>query len=133
MKFSPKLLKVIFYLLTLGGLIFYLILNDLLKWVIAGISVLYLMFYFLIATIAIFSISLNELGSLTNSISRKSPLMAVVLMVPTILMLWFVLLLFWPLFVIPNSSFVRNPAKYDAITNFEREVKLKYIYKRDSL
>lgn len=132
MRINGKLLRLIFYLTTLGALFFYLFVNDLLKWIIAGASVLYLIFYFGIATIAIFTVSLNELGSLMNSMSRTSPLLAILLVAPMVLILWFVMLLFWPLFGVPDSSFVKNPEKYDAIRDFENAVRSKYIYKRDS-
>lgn len=132
MKLNGKLLRLIFYLVTLGSLFFYLLANDLLKWIIAGASIIYLIFYFGIATIAIFSVSFNELGSLMNSMSRTSPLLAIIFIAPMILILWFTMLIFWPLFVIPDSSFVKNPEKYDAIRDFENAVRIKYIFKRDS-
>ena len=99
---------------------------DLLKWIIAGASILYLLFYFSIATIAVFTVTLSEIGQLMSGMSQKSPLLAIAFLVPVILLLWFVLLLFWPLFVIPDRSFVKNPEKYDAITSFENAVRAKY-------
>ncbi len=126
MKINQKFLKVSFYLLTLGGLLYYLYVVDLLKWIIAGFSILYLTFYFGIATIAVFAVSLSEIGTIMKGLSQSSPLLAIILLVPTILLLWFVLLLFWPLFIIPDSSLVRNPEKYDAIYRFETAYFLKY-------
>ena len=123
---NGKFVKVSFYLLTIGGLLYYLYITDLLKWIIAGSSILYLIFYFGIATIAIFTVSISEIGSIMRGLSQSSPLLAILLLVPTIFLLWLVLLLFWPLFIIPDSSFVRNPEKYDAIKRFETQYFLKY-------
>ena len=126
MKINDRFLKIIFYVATIGGILVYLVMSDLLKWIIAGAAILYLIFYFSIATIAIFSVTITEMGGLMNSLSQKSPLLAILLLVPVIIMLWFVLLLFWPLFVIPDRSFVRNPEKYEAINDFEAKVRAKY-------
>lgn len=120
---NKKILKIGFYLLTLGGILYYLVIADLLKWIIAGSSILYLIFYFGIATLAIFSVSISELGSLMKGLP---PFLGLVLLVPMMLLLWFVLLLFWPLFIIPDSSLVRKPEKYDAIHRFENQVRTKY-------
>ena len=109
---NGKFVKVSFYLLTIGGLLYYLYITDLLKWIIAGSSILYLIFYFGIATIAIFTVSISEIGSIMRGLSQSSPLLAILLLVPTIFLLWLVLLLFWPLFIIPDSSFVRNPETF---------------------
>ena len=126
MKSIRSLFKIGFYLITIGGLLYYLYLIDLLKWIIAGSSILYLIFYFGIATIAIFSVSISELGSIMKGLSQTSPLLALLLLVPTIFLLWLVLLLFWPLFIIPDRSLVRNPEKYDAIYRFESAYYSKY-------
>ena len=126
MKINSKILKLCFYLCAIGGLLYYLIVADLLKWIIAGSSILYLIFYFGIATIAIFVVSMSEVGTLMKGLSRTSPLLAIVLLVPTIFLLWLVLLLFWPIFIIPDSSLIRNPEKYDAIQKFENQVRTKY-------
>ena len=126
MKINSKILKLCFYLSAIGGLLYYLIIADLLKWLIAGASILYLLFYFGIATIAIFTVSITEVGLLMKNFSRTSPLLAIALLVPTIFLLWFVMLLFWPLFIIPDSSLIRNPEKYDAIQKFENQVQTKY-------
>lgn len=126
MKSIRSLFKISFYLITIGGLLYYLYLTDLLKWIIAGSAILYLIFYFGIATIAIFSVTLSELGSMMRGLSQSSPLLAILLLVPTVFLLWLVLLLFWPLFIIPDRSLVRNPEKYDAIHKFEHAYFLKY-------
>ena len=126
MKLTNNLPKLLFYIITLGGLLIYFILADILKWIIAGASILYLIFYFSIATIAVFSVTLSELGPVLSSMSQKSPLLSLVVTVPIILLLWIVLLLFWPLFVIPESSFIRKPEKYEAIAEFEAAVRTKY-------
>ncbi len=126
MNLNSKLFKVGFYLLAIGGLLYYLYISGLLKWIIAGTSILYLLFYFGIATIAIFSVSMSELGGLMRGLSQSSPLLALIFIVPMMLLLWLVLLLFWPLFIIPDSSLVRNPEKYDAIDRFENQVRSKY-------
>jgi hypothetical protein len=118
--------KITIYLIILGGLLYYLYTNDLLKWIVAVISVLYLIFYFGIATLAIFSITISELGSIMTELSRVSPLLSIILLIPMIFLLWLVLLVFWPLFVIPDESLVRNPEKYDAIHSFETKVRAKY-------
>lgn len=126
MKITKRLVKTIFYLTALIFLLIYLIMSDLLKWIIAGASILYLIFYFGIATIAIFTVSISEIGPMFASLSQKSLLLSIVLIVPTLLLLWLAFLLFWPLFIIPDSSFVRKPEKYDAIANFEEMVRTKY-------
>ena len=126
MRISNRLIKTIFYITALGGILFYLIQSNLLIWIIAGVSIIYLVFYFGIATIAVFAVSLAEIGTMYNSLSQKSPLLALVVISPFIFLFWLVLLLFWPLFIIPDRSFVRKPEKYDAIANFEAEVRTKY-------
>jgi len=121
-----RLGKLILYLIVLIGLIYYLVEKDILKWIIAVLSVLYLVFYFSIGSISVFIATLSEMGSLVGSLSRTSPILVALLLGPMILILWLVMLFFWPLFIIPNEHFVRNKQKYDAIYNFENKIKSKY-------
>lgn len=94
--------------------------------VIAVLSVAYLLFYFGIGTLAVFMVSLEELGPLVQETNASSPLLTVVVLGPLLLVLWVMMLAIWPVFMIPDRNLVRNPDKYDAIEKYESLVREKY-------
>jgi hypothetical protein len=107
-------------------LIHWLHIQGYLVWVIAVLSVMYLIFYFAMGTFTVFVSSLEELGALSRASFSRSPLLTVVVLGVTVLLTWILALLFWPIFLVPDSAYLKNKEKYDAIKMYEQMVIKKY-------
>ena len=77
-------------------------------------------------TITIFMASLGHLGPVFQVSFARRPLLALIVIGTTVLLMWITALLFWPLFLVPNRAFIKNNDKYDAILDFEQEIRIKY-------
>ncbi|MHA2366816.1 MAG: hypothetical protein ACXAC7_22890 [Candidatus Hodarchaeales archaeon] len=118
--------RFLFYLAMFLYLIHWLHIQGYLVWVIAVLSVMYLIFYFAMGTFTVFVSSLEELGALSRASFSRSPLLTVVVLGVTVLLTWILALLFWPIFLVPDSAYLKNKEKYDAIKMYEQMVIKKY-------
>lgn len=122
-NFIKNLIKFFFVLGIVSVLLYYLHTNNLLIPAIAVSSVLYLIVYFSIGTIMVFSAVGEVLGE--NQIQNNNYLMSIIFYLLFVLILWFTVLLFWPLFSIPDSALSKKK-KYQSIESFEEKLIQKY-------
>ena len=57
--------------------------------------------------------------------SSNNYLLSIIFYVLTVMVLWLVILLFWPLFAIPDSALSKK-TKYSSVEDFEEKLKQKY-------
>ncbi|MHA1983056.1 MAG: hypothetical protein ACW967_01800 [Candidatus Hodarchaeales archaeon] len=104
-------------------LLYYLHSLNLLIPAIAVGSVLYLIVYFSIGTLMVFSAVGEVLGD--NQTQSNNLLMSIIFYLIFVLILWITVLLFWPLFSIPDSALSKKK-KYNSIETFEEKLIQKY-------
>jgi hypothetical protein len=108
---------------VLSVLLYYLHSLNLLIPAIAVGSVLYLIVYFSIGTLMVFSAVGEVLGD--NQTQSNNLLMSIIFYLIFVLILWITVLLFWPLFSIPDSALSKKK-KYNSIETFEEKLIQKY-------
>ena len=126
MSIIRTLVKYFSYGVVLGSILWYLASINMLIPTIFVASVLYLLVYFSIGTIAVFS-TINEIGKdleLDQSFGLNYLMNLLAVIIFTVV-LWIVCLIFWPLLAIPDNALHRK-RKYKSIVSFEEAVKKKY-------
>ena len=120
-----KKIAKLFLVLGFSALIFdFLLRQNLIIPLIAFFSLGYLIIYSFIGTVLIFSSALDFNGKTNLQNAYNGPLYSIIVYALTVFLFWIFLLMFWPIFLIPDRDLRRN--KYPSIEKFEKHLRQKY-------
>ena len=120
-----KKIAKLFLVLGFSALIFdFLLRQNLIVPLIVFFSLGYLIIYFLIGTVLIFSSAIDFNGKINLQNAYNGPLYFIIVYALTVFLFWIFLLMFWPIFLIPDRDLRRN--KYPSIEKFEKHLRQKY-------